>query len=143
MTSVSEWLADEQATEAFGAFLGSQLTAGNIVYLRGDLGAGKTTLVRGLLRSMGYTGPVKSPTYTLIETYEFKALRVHHLDIYRLAEPEELEWLGVRDLFSSRSIALIEWPEKGDGFLPGADVQVMLSEDRGGRRVAVKILDSR
>ena len=72
---------------------------------------------------MGYTGPVKSPTYTLIETYEFKALSVHHLDIYRLAEPEELEWLGVRDLFSNRSIALIEWPEKGDGFLPGADVQ--------------------
>ncbi len=143
MASVSEWLADERATEAFGAFLGSQLTAGNIVYLHGDLGAGKTTLVRGLLRSLGYTGPVKSPTYTLIETYEFKALSVHHLDIYRLAEPEELEWLGVRDLFSNRSIALIEWPEKGDGFLPGADVRVMLSEDRGGRRVAVKTQDSR
>ncbi|MEE9493430.1 MAG: tRNA (adenosine(37)-N6)-threonylcarbamoyltransferase complex ATPase subunit type 1 TsaE [Gammaproteobacteria bacterium] len=137
MHSISEWLPDDAATRAFGARLKSLLQPGDIVYLQGDLGAGKTTLVRALLRSMGYKGVVKSPTYTLIETYHPDALTVHHLDVYRLTEPEELEWLGIRDLFDKATIALIEWPEKGVGFLPPATVTVSLAVKQEGRQIEV------
>jgi tRNA threonylcarbamoyladenosine biosynthesis protein TsaE len=134
--AADEWLPDVMATEAFGANLAKQLKPGMVVYLQGDLGAGKTTLVRGLLRALGHTGPVKSPTYTLVESYSFDAgLIVHHLDLYRLADPEELEWIGIRDLVAKHAISLIEWPEQGGDMLPPADLTLVLVTEGNGRRV--------
>ncbi len=90
----------------------------------GDLGTGKTTLVRGILRGPGHTGPVRSPTYTLLEPYELGAMCLYHLDLYRLSDPEELEYLGLRDLLDGRSLLLVEWPERGRGALPAPDLVV-------------------
>jgi tRNA threonylcarbamoyladenosine biosynthesis protein TsaE len=135
-----EWLADAAATEALGARLAKQLKPGVVVYLRGDLGAGKTTLVRGLLRALGYSGPVKSPTYTIIESYPFAdELIVHHLDLYRLADPEELEWIGIRDLMTDHAISLIEWPKQGAGILPPPDLTISLEPEGCGRRATLSL----
>ena len=111
-------LATEQDMLAFGVPLAERLAAGGVVYLSGDLGVGKTTLVRGLLRAMGYEGRVKSPSYGLIESYELEGLSVHHLDLYRLGHPEEIEYLGIADLLDTNSLLLVEWAEKGRGYLP-------------------------
>ncbi len=119
-------LADEAATEALGAALGRACRFGCQVHLLGQLGAGKTTLVRGFLRSLGHAGPVRSPTYTLIEPYELER-PVFHLDLYRLSDPEELEYLGLRDLQQAEPIVLVEWPERGAGALPGPDLVIELS----------------
>jgi len=127
-------LADEQATEALGARLAGLLAPGLMIHVRGDLGAGKTTLVRGLLRALGVTGAVRSPTYTLIEPYELPSLRLYHLDLYRLADPEELEWLGLRDLLDGHSLCLIEWPERGRGVLPDPDLEIRLAHAGRARR---------
>ena len=108
------------ATEALGARLAHVLTPGCILYLRGDLGAGKTTLVRGLLHGLGYPGIVKSPTYTLVEPYAIGKWRLFHWDLYRLADPEELEYLGLREQLDGETALLIEWPERGPGELPPA-----------------------
>jgi tRNA threonylcarbamoyladenosine biosynthesis protein TsaE len=105
------------------------------VFLRGDLGAGKTTLVRGLLRALGYRGPVRSPTYTLIEPYEVGDTRIHHLDLYRLGDPEELEFLGIRDLLDGRGLLLVEWPERGGGILPNPELTVDIRFASPGRRL--------
>ncbi|MGD8571955.1 MAG: tRNA (adenosine(37)-N6)-threonylcarbamoyltransferase complex ATPase subunit type 1 TsaE [Gammaproteobacteria bacterium] len=128
-------LPDEAATLAFGGQLARQLTAGCVVYLHGDLGAGKTTLVRGLLQAMGHEGRVKSPTYTLVEDYRVGELSLFHFDLYRLADPEELEYLGMRDYFNDTSIVLIEWPERGGDYLPGADLDIHLAYHEPGRRL--------
>jgi tRNA threonylcarbamoyladenosine biosynthesis protein TsaE len=126
--------ADEAAQLAWGAALAGVLgEVGGLVCLYGDLGAGKTTLVRGLLRALGHAGPVRSPTYTLIETYETEGIRVHHLDLYRLADPEELEYLGIRDLFDDQSLVLVEWPERGRGLLPEPDLSIRIEVRGGGR----------
>ncbi len=114
MASVERRLPDPEATERLGRQLAAVLPAGGVVFLQGDLGAGKTSVARGILRGLGVEGPVKSPTYTLIESYAVGQGRwVHHLDLYRLADAGELEWLGLRDLFTERSLVLIEWPERG------------------------------
>lgn len=129
-------LADADATEAAGAALGQVFPARDcVVFLHGDLGAGKTTLVRGLLRALGHAGRVPSPTYTLVEPYELGRLSLKHLDLYRIADPEELAFLGIRDMSGA---VLIEWPERGTHFLPEQDLDCRLSVAAPGRVLEVE-----
>jgi tRNA threonylcarbamoyladenosine biosynthesis protein TsaE len=124
-------LADTAATEAAGAALARVLPAGDmVVYLHGDLGAGKTTLVRGLLRALGHAGRVPSPTYTLVEPYDLPGRSLQHLDLYRIADPEELAFLGVRDMAGA---LFIEWPERGFLHLPPPDLACRLAMEASGR----------
>jgi tRNA threonylcarbamoyladenosine biosynthesis protein TsaE len=118
---MQKYLNSEAETEQFGAELFKSLPSKSLIFLYGDLGAGKTTLVRGFLRAAGYDGVVKSPTYTLVEEYTIGARKIFHFDLYRVIDPEELEWIGIRDYFDQDSICFIEWPDKGKGFLPGPD----------------------
>jgi tRNA threonylcarbamoyladenosine biosynthesis protein TsaE len=124
---------NEAAMLALGARLGRALSAGMIVFLEGDLGMGKTTLARGIVQSLGHTGAVKSPTYTLVEPYEMENITVFHFDLYRLGDAEELEFMGIRDYFNSNSIALVEWSQRGKGFLPPPDLMVRIGEQGAGR----------
>lgn len=119
-------LADEASTMLLGAALAKQVGAGDVVFLRGDLGAGKTTLTRGLLRAVGHPGRVKSPTYALVELYVVSKLNFYHFDFYRFRDPEEWHEAGFRDLFNEANICLVEWPEKAEGLLPAADLNVHL-----------------
>jgi tRNA threonylcarbamoyladenosine biosynthesis protein TsaE len=127
---IEQVLADEAATEAFGHSLleriRSALGVSALVTLQGDLGAGKTTLVRGILRGLGFVGAVKSPTYTLLEPYTINGLDLYHFDLYRLESAEELEFVGFEEILDAPGIKLFEWPERGDGWLPRADVSVFL-----------------
>ncbi|MCC5811825.1 MAG: tRNA (adenosine(37)-N6)-threonylcarbamoyltransferase complex ATPase subunit type 1 TsaE [Ectothiorhodospiraceae bacterium] len=129
-------LPDAEATEALGARLGAAAPEQCVIYLHGDLGAGKTTLVRGLLRALGHQGPVPSPTYTLLEPYEFDGRTVLHLDLYRLADPGELDYLGLRDYLGRPMLVLVEWPQRGRGALPPADLEITL-EYAGDQRLAI------
>lgn len=126
-------LPDEAATLALGAAFARAAAAGLTVYLRGDLGAGKTTFTRGLLTALGHQGKVKSPTYTLVESYPFAEYSVHHFDLYRFADPEEWEDAGFNEYFGPRSLCLVEWPQQAAGLLPAADIELELAVDGNGR----------
>lgn len=126
-------LDDEQAQVAFGEALGQVLQGRGLVYLEGELGAGKTTLTRGILRAYGHQGAVKSPTYTLVEPYELGSQRIYHLDLYRLSDPEELEFIGGRDVLADDAITIIEWPSRGEGWLPMPDLRLCLEVAIQGR----------
>ncbi len=131
-------LPDVAGTERAGAALAPALHGGLVVTLAGDLGSGKTTLVRGLLRALGWTGAVKSPTYSLVEYYPFSSLYLYHFDFYRFADPSEWETAGLADCFRNDSVCLVEWPERVAGLLPPADVELRLSHaDDGGRDLDV------
>lgn len=119
-------LADENETLALASRLAAQLQPGIVIYLHGDLGAGKTCLVRGVLNALDYNGRVKSPTYTLLEPYNAGGFELRHFDLYRLQDESEWESAGFRDEFDGNSILLIEWPEKAQAFIPPADITITL-----------------
>jgi tRNA threonylcarbamoyladenosine biosynthesis protein TsaE len=134
-------LPNAVATEAFGNQLAAMIKPPTVIFLEGELGAGKTTLVRGFLRSFGYSDSVKSPTFTLVEPYQFETCQIYHFDLYRLNNPEELELMGVRDYFSEDAIILVEWPERGFGVLPKADLILTLSLIPEGRALKINKRD--
>jgi tRNA threonylcarbamoyladenosine biosynthesis protein TsaE len=137
VSSKNVFLANESEQEQLAAQMAQFTEQGSVIFLQGDLGAGKTTFVRGFLQGLGHKGVVKSPTYTLVEPYSIDNKRIYHFDLYRLANPDELEYAGGRDYFDGESICLVEWPEKAEGFLPVADIQLLLSYENEGRRAEI------
>jgi tRNA threonylcarbamoyladenosine biosynthesis protein TsaE len=131
-------LADENATIELAQRLAAQLKSGMVIYLHGDLGAGKTTLVRGVLNALGYTGRVKSPTYTLVEPYHIAGLDLRHFDLYRLHDEEEWEAAGFRDEFDGHNIFFIEWPEHAPRLIPHADMKINIEILQQGRNVEIQ-----
>ena len=149
------FLADEEATMDFGrrlaraTFRQTDSSAnpelpppgeghpclGGMIYLEGDLGAGKTTLTRGLLRGFGHQGAVKSPTYTLVEPYEFRLCHIYHFDLYRLADPEEVEYLGTEEYFANNNLCIVEWPARGGQAIPAPDLRITLTTSGSGREL--------
>lgn len=127
------------AMRKLGGVIADLCVPGSVIYLQGELGAGKTTLVRGFLRKLGYKGHVRSPTFNLFEIYQIKNQTICHFDLYRLKQPEELVYIGAIDYFNERNICLIEWPEHGKGFLPPADLLCDFDFAKSGGRV-VKII---
>lgn len=114
-------------TEWLGGLLWKTLPEKSLIFLNGELGAGKTALVRGVLRATGYNGAVKSPTFALVEEYELAKRKILHFDLYRLVDPEELEWIGIRDYLAQTSLCFIEWPRLGQDFLPKPDLEITLT----------------
>ena len=138
MLSLKAHLPDEAATLALGGAIATGLVPGIAIHLRGELGAGKTTLVRGVLRALGHAGAVKSPTYTLVEVYELSRLHLHHFDFYRFHDPREWIDAGFRESFNGRNVSLIEWPERAAGLLTPPDVEIVLTASGSGRNVSLR-----
>jgi tRNA threonylcarbamoyladenosine biosynthesis protein TsaE len=158
IAELSVFLADESATLAAGKNLAAALVHEQhlqekqhqrwIIYLQGKLGAGKTTLSRGILQALGHQGSIKSPTYTLVEPYELMHgelvnKNIYHFDLYRLKDPQELEYMGAQEYFDQGFLCLVEWPEQGEGFLPPADVTITLSTEQEGRRMIISASGSK
>lgn len=136
-TPLTVQINGEEAMVAWGSRLGEALADGGTVFFHGDLGTGKTTLCRGVIHAFGHEGPVKSPTYTLVEPYNYRGVDIYHFDLYRLGDPEELEYIGFRDYFDGSSVCLVEWPEKGAGMLPTADLGIFVKHMDGGRQLRI------
>lgn len=134
---IEQRLPDPEAQVAFGARLAALLPPRLIVYLEGDLGTGKTTLTRGVLAGLGHRGAARSPTYTLLEPYEIGERRLYHLDLYRLGDPQELEYLGLRDLLAEDAVWMVEWPERGLGMLPPPDLVIAIAYVPNGRHLSL------
>ena len=134
-SKASDYVEGEAAMLAYGAALAHRLAPGSLVTLAGELGAGKTTLARGILRGLGFGGSVKSPTYPIVEPYEFAGVRVYHFDFYRIRDARELDFIGFDELLAERAIALVEWPERAQGRLPRADVELRIRTQDAGRIV--------
>jgi tRNA threonylcarbamoyladenosine biosynthesis protein TsaE len=137
MPSLSRYLPAESDTLAFGSALAPHLQPGMVIYLSGELGAGKTTLARGILRGLGYEGRVKSPSFALVELYKLSRLYLYHFDFYRFTEPRELAEAGFREYFNPDSVCLVEWPENAAGKLPAADLRIRLNAAGSGRELEV------
>lgn len=134
---MSFYLSSQKDTEAFGALLCQIVTDHFVVFLKGDLGMGKTSMVRGFLQSMGYKGPVKSPTYTIVEEYRLSGRSVFHFDLYRLKDPEELHWMGFEDYLKESAVVFIEWPEMGAGLLPKPNLVIEFTPEGEGRKINI------
>ena len=137
MPALTRFLPAESDTLAFGAALAAGLEPGRVVYLSGELGAGKTTLARGILRGLGHAGKVKSPSFALVEPYTFSRLYLYHFDFYRFTDPRELGDAGFREYFNPDSVCLVEWPENAAGMLPPADIRVALTVTGSGRQLEI------
>ena len=133
-------LADESATLALGAALAPLIAPGTVIWLEGDLGAGKTALVRACLRGLGYAGPVKSPTYALVEVYVLSSLYWYHFDFYRFNEPSEFDDAGLGEYFRNDAVCLVEWPDKAAGQVPPADLEIRFQL---GQRASERVLELR
>jgi len=129
------FLPDEAATVEFGKTLARATNGKGLITLSGNLGTGKTTMSRGIIQALGHEGPVKSPTYTLVESYETGEIRAFHFDLYRLEDPEELEFIGLWDYLDQNALILVEWPEKAFGVLPSPDLALTLESRDGGRQI--------
>ena len=130
-------IASPQAMEELGASLVKKIQAPCTIYLRGELGTGKTTLVRGALRALGYQGLVKSPTFTIVETYHLGQQDIHHFDLYRISDPEELDFIGIREFFGASSIVFFEWPDQGKSMIPAPDIELQLLHSGDNRLVEI------
>ena len=137
MKQTTLMVTTEEDMLALGGQLASQSQPGSVIYLQGELGAGKTTVSRGFLRELGYNGTVKSPTYTFIEPYSFSSFCVYHIDLYRLEHPQALHDIGLSDYLTNDSILLIEWPEKAEGVLPIPDLRCCIKITSNGREVSL------
>ena len=137
MPQLTRFLPSEAETLAFGAALAAALEPGLVVFLSGELGAGKTTLARGVLRGLGHAGRVKSPSFALVEPYTFSRLYLYHFDFYRFTDPRELGDAGFREYFNPESVCLVEWPENAAGWLPAADLRITLRVQGTGRQLEI------
>jgi tRNA threonylcarbamoyladenosine biosynthesis protein TsaE len=137
MPLISRYLPAEPDTLAFGVDLAPALEPGLVIYLSGELGAGKTTLARGILRGLGYSGRVKSPSFALVEPYTFSRLYLYHFDFYRFTEPRELDEAGFREHFNPETVCLVEWPENAAGVVPPADIRIELKIAGRGRELEI------
>lgn len=135
---VSLIISSSEEMEALGARIASTISAPAVIYLRGELGAGKTTLVRGILRELGHQGLVKSPTFTLVESYQLNTIEVHHFDLYRLNDPHELDYIGLGEYCHTNSLCFFEWPDLGANLVPQANLEIEIAYHADGRQCLLK-----